>query len=259
MDLYLEERDVWPDVYHSLISAIRDALAAQVAPAYYVAIEQRVTMVEMESEERVRRPDAAIIPTGAPSVPSGGVAVAEAPPTTALAVTLPEFEEVREGYLEIRDVGNHVVVTAIEVLSPTNKQSGEGRQEYEKKRRKVLCSATSLIEIDLLRAGEPMRMEPLPQTDYRLLVSRGWEHPHATLRAFSMRQAIPAVSVPLQWSEREVSLALGELLAQVYDRARYDLRVDYRAAPPEPALSAEDVARVDALLQEKGVRAAAVG
>jgi len=68
-----------------------------------------------------------------------------------------------------------------------------------------------------------------------------------------MRQAIPAVSVPLQRGEQEVQLAVGELLAQVYDRARYDLRVDYRTAPPEPPLSAEDAAWVDELLRENGL------
>jgi hypothetical protein len=254
MDPYLESQLVWRDVHHNLITAIQTALAPQVAPDYYVAIEQRVTTVEIQRGEGVREPDAAIIPTRPVAVPSGGVAVAEAPVATAIAVTLPYFEKVREGYIEIRDVEHHVVVTAIEVLSRTNKLSTEGRQEYEKKREAVLASVTSLIEIDLLRAGEPMRMEPVPQSDYRILVSRGWEHPHAILHAFGIRQAIPAVSVPLQWGEKEVSLALGELLAGMYDRARYDLRLDYRAAPPEPPLSAEDAAWVDALLWEKGVR-----
>jgi uncharacterized protein DUF4058 len=253
MDPYLEGRTIWPDVHSSLIPAIRDALAPQVAPAYYVAIEQRVTTVEIAREEGVREPDVAIVPTRPVPVPSGGVAVAEAPAATAVAVTLPYFEKIREGYIEIRDVKHHVVVTAIEVLSRTNKLASDGRQEYEKKRRAVLASVTSLIEIDLLRAGEPMKMDPTPQTDYRILVSRGWEHPRAALHAFTLRQAIPAVSVPLQWGEEEVLLALGELLAGVYDRARYDLRLDYRGAPPEPPLSAEDAAWVGELLREKGL------
>src|SRR5712692_5689365 len=203
MNPYLEDRLIWPDVHSSLIPAIRDALAPQVAPAYYVAIEQRVTTVEVARGEGVREPDVAIVPTRPVPVPSGGVAVAEAPAATAVAVTLPYFEKIREGYIEIRDAKHHVVVTAIEVLSRTNKLSSDGRQEYEKKRRAVLTSATSLIEIDLLRAGEPMRMEPVPQADYRILISRGWERPHATLHPFGIRQAIPTISVPLQWGEPE--------------------------------------------------------
>lgn len=259
MDPYLERQPHWRDLHHRLITAISDALMPQVAPAYYVAIEERVTTVEVARRENVREPDAAIIPTRPVSAPSGGVAVAEAPAATAIRVTLPRYETVREGYLEIRSLPDHVMVTAIEVLSPTNKLSSEGRQEYEKKRRAVLSSVTSLIEIDLLRAGEPMRMEPLPASDYRILVSRGWEHPEASLHPFGVREPIPAVSVPLQWNEQEVSLSVGELLAQVYDRARYDLRVNYKVPPPEPALSAENAAWMETLLREKGLRAVTAG
>jgi hypothetical protein len=257
MDPYLERQPHWRDLHHRLITAISDVLMPQVAPDYYVAIEERVTTIEVARGENVREPDAAIISTRPIRAPSGGVAVAEAPAATAIRVTLPRYETVREGYLEIRSIPNHVVVTAIEVLSPTNKLASDGRQEYEKKRRAVLSSVTSLVEIDLLRAGEPMRMEPAPPSDYRILVSRSWEHPEASLHPFGIREAIPRITVPLQWNEAEVSLAVGELLAQVYDRARYDLRVDYQAAPPEPALSVEDAAWVEALLREKGIRPAA--
>src|SRR5438067_598887 len=113
MDPYLERSRIWRDLDHNLITAIQTALAPQVAPDYYVAIEERVTTVEVAREERVREPDAAIISTRPVSVPSGGVAVAEAPAATAIRVTLPRYETVREGYLEIRGVQNHVVVTAI--------------------------------------------------------------------------------------------------------------------------------------------------
>jgi uncharacterized protein DUF4058 len=253
MDPYLDRQPHWRDLHHRLITAISDALAPQVAPDYYVAIEERVTT----REERVREPDAATVSTRPVIISSSGVAVAEAPASTANRVTLPRYETVREGYLEIRDVAHHFVVTAIEVLSPTNKLPSDGRQEYEKKRRAVLSSVTSLIEIYPLRAGQPMRMEPPPISDYRILVSRGWEHPEASLRPFSIREAIPPITVPLQWNEAEVSLSIGELLAQVYDRARYDLRLDYKLPPPEPALSAEDAAWMEALLRQKGLREAA--
>jgi hypothetical protein len=252
MDPYLEGR-VWPDFHHRLITAIGDALAPQVAPAYYVAIEERVTAIEVGTDEETRRPDAAIIPTGVPAPSSGGgTAVAVVPEVAAATVTLPFYDKVREGYLEIRDVEHHVVVTAIEVLSPTNKVHSEGRNEYEKKRRQVLSSATSLIEIDLLRAGEPMAMTPKPASDYRILVSRDSEYPNAQLFTFSIRQPIPTVPVPLKYGETEAQLALQELLGQVYDRAHYELRLRYRLSPPEPALSPEDATWAAELLQSGG-------
>ena len=79
-------------------------------------------------------------------------------------------------------------------------------------------------------------MQPPPQGDYRILVRAGWERPQARLYACSIRQALPEVPVPLRQGEPEARLPLSQLLADIYARAHYDLRLDYRQ-PPEPALS----------------------
>jgi hypothetical protein len=255
MDPYLEDRSMWRDVHLRLIAAMGDALAPQVAPAYYVAIEQRVYVTALDRSEFI--PDAIVIAASPEREQRGGTAVVTAGAVTTQTVMIPRYEEVREGYLEIRDVRGHEVVTAIELLSSTNKLLGAGRNQYEEKRHQLLTSATHLVEIDLLREGEPMATNPLPTADYRIFVSPTWERPNARLSTFGIRQPIPRVSVPLRQTEAEAHLAVGELLAQVYDRARYDLRLDYKAPPPEPALSAEDEAWVDALLREKRLRPSA--
>jgi hypothetical protein len=51
------------------------------------------------------------------------------------------------------------VVTAIEILSPKNKRAGEGYNQYLNKRNQVLHSQSHLVEIDLLRGGEPPPMK----------------------------------------------------------------------------------------------------
>jgi hypothetical protein len=254
MDAYLEGRNVWPGLHHRLITAIGDSLAPQVAPAYYVAIEERTYIIEEDMEEFVGRPDAAIITVPTDSVSYGGrKKEQQSPAFTAQTVNLPFFEKVHEGYLEIRDVRTHAVVTVIEVLSPSNKAPGAGRDEYESKRRQVLATLTNLVEIDLLRVGEPMEMQPLLKSDYRILVRAGWERPKARLYAFSVRQSIPDLPVPLRHGEEEAVLALGKLLSEIYDRARYDIRLNYRQ-PPEPPLASKDVAWADELLRAKGAR-----
>jgi hypothetical protein len=275
MDPYLEGRNIWPGLHHRLITAIGDALAPQVAPAYYVEVEERTYIIEEDMEEFVGRPDVAIIAVPNVSfkkkslnlrnskeeeinVPSdaklyGGNGVGTADASIAQTVNLPFFEKVREGYLEIRDARTHTVVTVIEVLSPSNKAPGAGRDEYETKRRNVLATLTNLVEIDLLRAGEPMEMQPLPKSNYRILVRTGWERPKARLYAFSVREEIPLTPAPLRRSEKEAVLAVGKLLSEIYDRARYDIRLNYRQ-PPEPPLAPEDAAWADELLRAKGVR-----
>lgn len=61
-----------------------------------------------------------------------------------------------EIYIDIVTVGSKSrVVTTIELLSPVNKQPGEGREQYLAKQQQTLASHTHLIEIDLLRAGPP--------------------------------------------------------------------------------------------------------
>jgi len=253
MDPYLEARNIWPGVHHRLITAIGDALAPQVAPRYYVDVEQRTYIVEVDEGEYVIRPDVTISsvrPSGRPPGEREAMAVG---PGAVQAVTVPLFEEVREGYLEIREVQTHEVITVLELLSPTNKAPGEGRKEYETKRRRVLYTLTSLVEIDLLRAGEPMEMEPAPEADYRILVRPGWVRTQARLYAFGVREPIPEISVPLREGDKEARLALGELLSEVYDRARYTFRLDYRR-PPAPPLSPTDAEWANQWLRAKGLR-----
>jgi len=253
MDPYLERRNVWLYAHNAIIMERRDALARQVATAYYVAIEERTYIVALDSAECIGRPDVAIITAPREAQPGSEVETATAVASVAQTVVLPQFEEVHERYLEIREVQTHAVVTAIEILSPSNNAPGEGREAYEEKRRQVLSTRTNLVEIDLLRAGKPMEMQPPPQGDYRILVRAGWERPQARLYACSIRQALPEVPVPLRRGEPEARLPLGQLLADIYTRAHYDLRFDYRQ-PSEPPLSPLDAAWADALLHTKGLR-----
>ena len=136
------------------------------------------------------------------------------------------------------------MITAIEILSPTNKESVEGRQQYERKRLKVLASATSLVEIDLLRGGKPFAMKvrgaaEKTQSDYRIVISRSWRRPAADLYLFSLRQPIPSFYIPLRRREEEPVLPLNQILHELYDQGGYDLAIDY-GQPPTPPLPAAD-------------------
>jgi Protein of unknown function (DUF4058) len=248
MDPYLEDPDLWRDVHGNLVVAIQGALAAQVAPTYYVAIEEHTYIVALDAPRALIRPDTAIIRDPASAPPAGGLAVATRAAVTPRIVTLPQFEELREPYLELRRTATHEVVTVVELLSPTNKSAGKGRDEYVEKRRRLLQTPTSLVEIDLLRAGEPMEVTPRPTEEYRVLVARPWERPAAQLWAFNVRDLLPEVPAPLRRGEPEAVIPLGKLLAEAYDRARYDLRLDYRQPPPAPPLTAEDAAWAASLI-----------
>ena len=74
---------------------------------------------------------------------------------------------------------------------------------------------------------------------YRILVSRAHQRPQADLYPFNLNTPIPPFPLPLHAEDREPLVDLQTLLNQVYDRASYDLAIDY-SLPPIPELSAGD-------------------
>ncbi len=254
MDPYLESPVLWQKVHKRLIVAIADSLSPQLRPKYIVDIEERVYQTSGEDAVLVGIPDVAVQRSQTTTnSETQNIAVAT-PPVQAVTVTLPIPETVRESYLEVREVITREVVTVIEVLSPKNKRSGEGRKAYEKKRLRVLGSFTHLVEIDLLRDGKSMLIfNNNIQSDYRILVSRGSRRPKADLYTFNLQHVIPSFPLPLRSEDVEPLLDLQTLLSELYDRASYDLVIDY-SRKPVPPLSETDAAWADALLREKGLR-----
>jgi hypothetical protein len=242
MDPYLERRGLWEEVHTALITRIQQFLTPLLRPKYRVAIEQRTYLsLVAPGGELIGKPDVMV------ATPQGfaPAAVLTALVTSTAAVAaeplvgeLPQAAEIIERYLEIRDTSTQEVITAIEILSPTNKQSGEGRRQYEQKRLNVLASATSLVEIDLLRGGQPFAMslsgQAVPQSHYRIVISRSWQRPRADLYLFNLQQPIPSFHIPLRPGEKEPVLPLNQLLHELYDQSGYDLAVDYREAPTPP-------------------------
>lgn len=254
MDPYLEHPEIWPGVHLLLIAAIAESLAPQLRPKYSVSVEVRMYETSGEQSLLVGIPDVSVQRSVRDSdLEMSNVAVAE-PPAQPIKVTVPVPQTIRQGYLEIREVTTKEVVTVIELLSPVNKRPGKGRQSYESKRERILGSSTHLVEIDLLRAWEPMPMFANGiQSHYRILVSQGDSRPTADLYAFNLRQAIPSFALPLRSQDSEPIIDLQTLLNGIYDRAAYDLKLDYSTEPVPPLLEI-DAAWVDALLKEKGLR-----
>jgi len=250
MNPYLENPELWPEVHSRLIVAIADELTEHLSEKYRVAIEKRTYFSSGDENLLVGIPDVSVVAKRtAESQPARTATLAPQP----ISVTVPMTEEVQERYLEIREVATGTVVTVIELLSPKNKRAGEGRQAYERKRNQVLASLSHLIEIDLLRGGQPPPIRGGVDSDYRILISRSDRRPAALLYAFSLRQAIPQIAVPLMPGDGEPLLDVQVVLQRVYERGRYYLAIDY-TQPPQPALSQEDVAWANERLREMGDR-----
>ncbi|WP_254721654.1 DUF4058 family protein [Kovacikia minuta] len=203
------------------------SLNSRITPKYRAAVEKRV----YSDAVLVGIPDASVFQRGEKLDQSRTATETLSEPLT---VNLPVTEEVQERYLEIRDVGTGRVVTVVEVLSPKNKRPGEGMVKYDSKRQKILNSTAHLVEIDLLRTGEPKQVVGGIPSDYRILVSRALQRPAAELYAFNLRDALPRFSLPLQQGDEEPILDLNGTLDQVYKDAALELAIDYTQQPIPP-------------------------
>jgi hypothetical protein len=136
-----------------------------------------------------------------------------------------------QAYLEVRDRSSRELVTVLELLSPTNK--GRHRDQYLRKRDQVLVSTAHLVEIDLLRGGDPMPSPDRPGCDYSVTVSRAERRPEADFWPVRLRERLPVIPVPLRAPDRDATLDLQELLHRVYDAGRYAHYV-YESQPQPP-------------------------
>lgn len=62
------------------------------------------------------------------------------------------------------------------------------------------------------------------------------QRPHVDIWPLSLQQPILIVPVPLQAGDADVPLDLGQALQRIYASARYDMRIDYRAASTTDAI-----------------------
>jgi Protein of unknown function (DUF4058) len=178
-----------------------------------------------------------------------GTTVAAAPLELATIIPAP----IPHVTVEIRDTANRQLVTAIEVLSPTNKR-GDGRAEYLGKRRRLLLSTAHLLEIDLLRQGQRVPMQsPLPSAPYFVFLSRVEKRPITEIWPIKLTEPLPAVPVPLLPGDKDEALDLQQVFTTTYDLLGYDLAVDY-TRPPEICLPQEDAAWAETLLRTARLR-----
>jgi len=241
MDPWLEHPDLWPDVHSRLVIAISDTLMPRIRPRYVARVEVRTTVLSGLDIDHLYRPDVAIRTADlAAPVQGTGVAVLERPEVKRFEVTVPIKDEIEETFLTIQEVPSRKLVTVIEVLSPTNKKTKDARAQYVDKRSELLRSRVNFVEIDLLRGGEPMPLlNPPPSSDYRILICRPGRKPGAELASFSIKTPIPTIPVPLLPGDPEPNLDLNDIVHALYDRAGYDLSIDYQQ-PPVPRLRGKD-------------------
>ncbi|MCC7419158.1 MAG: DUF4058 family protein [Planctomycetaceae bacterium] len=260
MDPYLE--GYWRDVHATLMVYIRDQIQDQLPGDLYAQVEEEV-VIESGDDRKTVRPDVYVQEDPRFDTSATATATLTMPQTLAAPTTEPllilQSDAETPRHLEVRDASSgNQLVTAIELLSPTNKIGLENRQQYRAKRAAYIAGNVNVVEIDLIREGDYnlysqlTRIPPRARTPYAVCVKRAKHAMQCEFYPIPLASRLPAVRIPLREADQDVSLDLQPLIDQCYDRGRY-ARIDYRREPEVPFSEAE-AAWVDALLREKGLR-----
>ncbi len=235
VDPFLEAQGYWPGFHVKFLNYWQEAIGEQLPDDYDVQLEEGVRLVDLEAgESYLIRPDVAIAHTTPPRAGS----------TTGAAVLEPEtiptviFDEDRDLFLKIIHRPDRKLVTALELLSPSNKV-GSGHTDYVARRNAVLRQEVHLVELDLLAAGHRVPMtRPLPPGSFFAIIARWEQRPDCQVYSWGVRHALPKIPVPLKAPDPDLIIDLSAVYETAFSRGRYARSVDYRGPldlpiPPE--------------------------
>jgi hypothetical protein len=256
MNPFFEQQ--WRDAHTRLITYLNDALQERLPPDLIIRAEEEVVTIGADEKSKTYRPDVQIREPWTLEESGATAAATELPPATPVTEAIRVFlDEETERWLEIRDV-NGRLITALELLSPSNKLESEERERYFRKRRSFLSRRVNLVEIDLVRQGVtifPWRIgDVLHQGSacYGVCVFRVTRPAEREVYPIRLRERLPSIRVPLRPSDADVTADLQPLIDQCHDRGRYHL-LNYRLEL-RPPLSPEEAVWVDQVLREHKLR-----
>ncbi|HBI45773.1 MAG TPA: hypothetical protein DDY78_23410 [Planctomycetales bacterium] len=238
MDPYLENPEFFPDLHDSLIGELKRTLQTQLPPTYFAMTRSRVWV---DYVERPFEPDVNVLRSPRRIITD---------------------DEDRELSAEIYTVqGERRLVTAIEVLSPSNKARGtDGRLLYIRKQRELLDSKAHLVEIDLLRGGAFTSAVPRKRAieeaglfDYHVCIHRYDELGKFFVYPILLRQRLPKIAIPLSPGDAPVVLDMQGVFDRSYDDGPYARLSPYIDRTPEPSLRPDDAAWATQRLRERGL------
>ncbi len=252
MDPYIESPTHWSDFHPTFIVYLRESINRVLPPGYRARIDEMVMMInpEFDPERKAIKPDVLVTTSPFGYTPPGSSSQATLDPVTLENVEL--LDPLTETFIQIVRLPEQDTVTVVELLSPANKY-GEGRGIYLDKRQRLLRSSVNIVEIDLIRAGPRLELSrPLPPDDYYCFVSRGNNRPKCSVYHWSMRDALPAVPIPLRDGDDDAVVSLAEAFNTAFERGQYADFIDYSQNAPPPAISEPDAAWIKALIRAAG-------
>jgi hypothetical protein len=250
MDPYIEASGMWSDFHGSLLGAIRADLNAHLPQGYAASIELYVWAADRgaRAEPELAEPDVQVREDGWADERESAAATLAAPST----IVLPRLARRKRRFLRVVDIQTRQVVTVVELLSPTNKKSGDDRTRCLEKRNEYLANNLGFVEIDLLRGGRrlPLGREHPEVSDFYVMVCRPWEFPRAGFWTFGLRDPLPDIPVPVTQELGDTPLHLSACVRRAYDEGRYTSALPYDE-PLRPRPRTEDRDWIRTLLSDR--------
>ena len=201
MDPYLEDEASWPVFQHQMALCLYQILSPGLVERYRARVCQRLYT------------------------------------TPQVLFTSILQEEHSEDYIEIRQRSDGRLVTLVELVSPANKITPEGRAAYLDKRREGRAHGASVVEIDLVLQGKPLldySRESLPDWDYVVTVTRNSQPDRHEIYTSTLQKRLPRFRLPLASDERDTVFDLHTAFTRCYDQGGFADRIDYRNDPRTP-------------------------
>ena len=220
MDPYLEEESLWPTFQHQLVLCLYQVLLPGLVDRYRARICQRTYNTEQVLFTSVVR------------------------------------EARSEDYLEIRQRLDGRLVTLVDVVSPENKLTSQGRAAYLAKREECKKSGANLIELDLVLRGQPTLIysrDGLAECDYAVTVTRSTQPERYEIYKSTLQKRLPRFKMPLASDDRETVLDLQSTFSRCYDQGGFANKIDYKNSPAVP-LTADDTKWLDLWLKQQKLR-----
>jgi hypothetical protein len=254
MNPFLEDPACWRDFHQTFIGAWRESLVRLLPEHYDARLGEEVYLVQEDPESKQQRePDVIVVKPRKRRQANPAVTVGAA---TLAPVTIPIrlVDESHQGYIEVVHRPKRKVVAVLELLSPGNKER-PGRTHYLIKRNALLLQHVHLVELDLLLHGRRVPLgAPLPPGDYYYLVSDANRSPDCDVYAWTMRQPLPTVPVPLLPPDSPVLCDLGAVFATTFERGQYERSSLQYRNNPRVRLRPEDLRWARQQLRAAGIR-----
>ena len=135
------------------------------------------------------------------------------------------MEPWEQPYLQIVSDDGERLVTAIEIVSPSNKKAGDaGRGAYQQKQQEFRLGGVHMVEIDLLRGGQHTTAisfnrlnEVACPFDYHTCVTVVGEQTLHYIKAFTLMDRLPTLVIPLDPGIAPIKVDLQTIFDRAYD------------------------------------------